>query len=103
MIGWLQGNIKHRFQRGSRSYALIVTGEIGYEVQLIQRDWSALITERDYERWVHQVVSAESLQLFGASIAERISSVKSSGSAVLDHRQHWHSLMPSNWKSCSGH
>lgn len=41
-------------------------------MQLIQRDWSALITERDYERWVHQVVSAESLQLFGfASIAER--------------------------------
>ena len=72
MIGWLRGSIKHRFQRGSRSFALIVTGGIGYEVQLIQRDWSALITERDYERWVHQVVSAESLQLFGfASIAER--------------------------------
>ena len=72
MIGWLRGSIKHRFQRGSRSFALIVTGGIGYEVQLIQRDWSALITENDYERWVHQVVSAESLQLFGfASIAER--------------------------------
>ena len=47
MIGWLRGSIKHRFQRGNRSFALIVTGGVGYEVQLIQRDWSSLITENE--------------------------------------------------------
>lgn len=72
MIGWLRGCIKHCYQRGNRNLAVIASGGVGYDVQLVQRDWQTLRTGDEQERWVHQVVSADSLQLFGfASIAER--------------------------------
>lgn len=72
MIGWLRGFIKHCYQRGNRNIALIASGGVGYEVQLVHRDWIGLTKGDEQERWVHQVVSADNHQLFGfASIAER--------------------------------
>ena len=72
MIGWLQGDVKHRDQKGSRNLVLLACGGVGYEVQLIQRDWQAVSTDQRHEFWVHQVVSADSLQLFGfLHVAER--------------------------------
>ena len=72
MIGWLKGDVKHRDQKGARSLVLIACGGVGYDVQLIQRDWQAISTGQLHEFWVHQVVSAESLQLFGFRyVAER--------------------------------
>ncbi len=72
MIGWLKGDVKHRDQKGARSLVLIACGGVGYDVQLIQRDWQAISTGQLHEFWVHQVVSADSLQLFGfRHVAER--------------------------------
>ena len=70
MIGWLQGTIKQYYQRGNRHIALIASGGVGYEVQLVQRDWMTLHLGDEQERWVHQVVSADNLQLFGFSAIE---------------------------------
>ncbi len=72
MIGWLHGDVQHRDQRGSRNLVLIACGGVGYDVQLIQRDWQVISTGQRHEFWVHQVVSADSLQLFGfLQVAER--------------------------------
>ena len=72
MIGWLQGDVKHRDQKGSRNLVLLACGGVGYDVQLIQRDWQAVSTDQRHEFWIHQVVSADSLQLFGfLQVAER--------------------------------
>ena len=72
MIGWLKGEIQHRDQRRSRNLVLIACGGIGYEVHLVQRDWQTLSTGELHEFWIHQVVSADSLQLFGfLQVAER--------------------------------
>ena len=72
MIGWLKGEIQHRDQRRSRNLVLIACGGIGYEVHLVQRDWQTLSTGKVHEFWIHQVVSADSLQLFGfLQVAER--------------------------------
>ena len=65
MIGWLHGDVQHRDQRGARNLVLIACGGVGYDVQLIQRDWQVISTGQRHEFWVHQVVSADSLQLFG--------------------------------------
>ena len=70
MIGWLQGTIKQYYQRGNRHIALIASAGVGYEVQLVQRDWMTLHLGDEQERWVHQVVSADNLQLFGFSAIE---------------------------------
>ena len=72
MIGWLRGDVQHRDQKGSRNLVLIACGGVGYDVQLIKRDWQAISTGQLHEFWVHQVVSADSLQLFGfRHVAER--------------------------------
>ena len=72
MIGWLKGEIQHRDQRRSRNLVLIGCGGIGYEVYLVQRDWQTLSTGKVHEFWIHQVVSADSVQLFGfLQVAER--------------------------------
>ena len=70
MIGWLQGTIKNFYQRGNRHIALISSGGVGYEVQLVQRDWMTLHLGDEQERWVHQVVSPDNIQLFGFSAIE---------------------------------
>ena len=70
MIGWLQGTIKNFYQRGNRHIALIASGGVGYEVQLVQRDWVTLHIGDQQERWVHQVVSPDNIQLFGFSAIE---------------------------------
>ena len=72
MIGWLKGEIQHRDQRRSRNLVLIGCGGIGYEGYLVQRDWQTLSTGKVHEFWIHQVVSADSVQLFGfLQVAER--------------------------------
>lgn len=70
MIGWLQGTIKKYYQRGNRHIVLIASGGVGYEVQLVQRDWMTLHLGDEQERWVHQVVSPDNIQLFGFSAIE---------------------------------
>ena len=70
MIGWLQGTIKTCYQRGNRHVVLIASGGVGYEVQLVQRDWMTLHLGDEQERWVHQVVSPDNIQLFGFSAIE---------------------------------
>ena len=70
MIGWLQGTIKNYYQRGNRHIALISSGGVGYEVQLVQRDWVTLHLGDEQERWVHQVVSPDNIHLFGFSAIE---------------------------------
>lgn len=72
MIGWLKGEIQYRDQRRSRNLVLIACGGIGYEVHLVQRDWQTMATGEPHEFWIHQVISADSLQLFGfLQVAER--------------------------------
>ena len=72
MIGWLKGDVQHRDQKGSRNLVLIACGGVGYDVQLIERDWQAVSTDQRHEFWIHQVVSADNLQLFGfLQLAER--------------------------------
>ena len=65
MIGWLQGEIRHRFQRGNHHLILLVCDAVGYEVQLVQRDWHLVQAGNREERWVHQAISADNIQLFG--------------------------------------
>ena len=65
MIGWLQGEIRHRFQRGNRHLILLACDAVGYEIQLVQRDWHQVQVGDREERWVHQAISADNIQLFG--------------------------------------
>ena len=65
MIGWLQGEIRHRFQRGNRHLILLACDAVGYEVQLVQRDWHQVQAGDREERWIHQAISADNIQLFG--------------------------------------
>ena len=72
MIGWLHGRSVHRFQRGNRNMVVLDCSGVGYELQLVGRDWDGVLPDQDLERWIHQVVSADALQLYGFhSIAER--------------------------------
>ena len=65
MIGWLRGEIRHRFQRGNRHLILLACDAVGYEVQLVQRDWHQVQFGDQDERWIHQAISADNIQLFG--------------------------------------
>ena len=65
MIGWLRGEIRHRFQRGNRHLILLACDAVGYEVQLVQRDWHQVQSGDQDERWIHQAISADNIQLFG--------------------------------------
>ena len=65
MIGWLRGEIRHRFQRGNRHLILLACDAVGYEVQLVQRDWHQVQSGDQEERWIHQAISADNIQLFG--------------------------------------
>ncbi|MEC8441981.1 MAG: Holliday junction branch migration protein RuvA [Cyanobacteriota bacterium] len=65
MIGWLQGEVRHRFRRGNRHLILLACDAVGYEVQLVQRDWHQVQAGDQEERWIHQAISADNIQLFG--------------------------------------
>lgn len=45
---------------------------VGYEVQLTRTYWESCLPGQQLEHWIHQIISADSLQLYGfPSIAER--------------------------------
>lgn len=72
MIGWLEGTVRHLNQRGHRFFVTIACSGIGYEVQLLPSTRQNIHLSHQLERWIHQVVSDDSLQLFGfESVAER--------------------------------
>jgi Holliday junction DNA helicase RuvA len=72
MIGWLEGTVRHLNQRGHRFFVTIAYAGVGYEVQLLQSTWQNIHLGSQLERWIHQVVSEDNLQLFGfESVSER--------------------------------
>ena len=70
MIGWLK-EMSSIVTRRARSLVLIACGGVGYDVQLIQRDWQAISTGQLHEFWVHQVVVLTAFSCLDSDMAER--------------------------------
>ena len=65
MIGWLEGLIVYKLQRGNRSQITVNCNGVGYEVQTTQREWLAIETDQTIQFWIHQTISADHWQFFG--------------------------------------
>ena len=65
MIGWLEGLIVYKLQRGNRSQITLNCNGVGYEVQITQREWLNLENDQTIQLWIHQSISADSWQFFG--------------------------------------
>ena len=65
MIGWLEGLIVYKQQRGNRSQITLSCNGVGYEVQITQREWLTLENDQTIQIWIHQSISADNWQFFG--------------------------------------
>jgi len=65
MIGWLEGLIVHKLQRGNRSQITVSCNGVGYEVHITQREWLVIETDQTIQLWIHQTISADNWQFFG--------------------------------------
>ena len=65
MIGWLEGLIVYKLQRGNRSQMTLSCNGVGYEVQMTQREWLVIETDKAFQLWIHQTISAHNWQFFG--------------------------------------
>ena len=67
MIGWLEGVIVYKLERGNRNHITLNCNGVGYEIQLTRREWQAFNSEQNVQVWVHQAINADNWQLFGFS------------------------------------
>ena len=65
MIGWLEGLIVYKLQRGNRSQITLNCNGVGYEVQITQREWLTLDNNQTIQLWIHQTISPDNWQFFG--------------------------------------
>ena len=65
MISCLKGEIIDKWQNGARLGVTISLSGIGYDVQIINRDLSALETFKEAILWVHQVQKEDGSCLIG--------------------------------------
>ena len=65
MIGWLEGLIVYKQQRGNRSQITLSCNGVGYEVQITQREWLTLENDQTIQLWIHQAISPDNWQFFG--------------------------------------
>ena len=65
MIGWLEGLIVYKIQRGNRSQITLSCNRVGYEVQITQREWLTLENDQTIQLWIHQTISPDNWQFFG--------------------------------------
>ena len=65
MIGWLEGLIVYKLQRGNRSQITLNCNGVGYEVQITQREWLSLENDQTIQLWIHQTISPDNWQFFG--------------------------------------
>ena len=65
MIGWLEGLIVYKQQRGNRSQITLSCNGVGYEVQITQREWLTLENNQTIQLWIHQTISPDNWQFFG--------------------------------------
>ena len=65
MIGWLEGLIVYKLQRGNRSQMTLSCNGVGYEVQVTLREWLVIETDQTIQLWIHQTISADNWQFFG--------------------------------------
>ena len=65
MIGWLEGLIVYKLQRGNRSQITLNCNGVGYEVQITQREWLTLENDQTIQLWIHQTISPDNWQFFG--------------------------------------
>ena len=65
MIGWLEGQIVYKLQRGNRSQITVSCNGVGYEVHITQREWLVIETDQTIQLWIHQIISADNWQFFG--------------------------------------
>ena len=65
MIGWLEGLIVYKQQRGNRSQITLSCNGVGYEVQITQREWLTLVNDQTIQLWIHQTISPDNWQFFG--------------------------------------
>ena len=65
MIGWLEGLIVYKLQRGNRSQMTLSCNGVGYEVQITQREWLTLDNNQTIQLWIHQTISPDNWQFFG--------------------------------------
>jgi Holliday junction DNA helicase RuvA len=65
MIGWLEGLIVYKLQRGNRSQITLNCNGVGYEVQITQREWLNLEKDQTIQIWIHKSISADNWQFFG--------------------------------------
>ena len=65
MIGWLEGLIVYKLERGNRSQITLSCSGVGYEVQITQREWLTLENDQTIQLWIHQAISPDNWQFFG--------------------------------------
>ena len=65
MIGWLEGLIVYKLERGNRSQITLSCSGVGYEVQITQREWLTLENDQTIQLWIHQTISPDNWQFFG--------------------------------------
>ena len=65
MIGWLEGLIVYKLERGNRSQITLNCSGVGYEVQITQREWLTLENDQTIQLWIHQAISPDNWQFFG--------------------------------------
>ena len=65
MLGWLSGTILATYQRGNRHLIVLRCGSVGYEVNVIQRDWNDITQHEERAYWIHQVCQNDDTILYG--------------------------------------
>ena len=65
MLGWLSGTILATYQRGNRHLIVLKCGSVGYEVNVIQRDWNDITQHEERAYWIHQVCQNDDTILYG--------------------------------------
>tara|TARA_Y100001968_G_scaffold333713_1_gene398613 strand:- start:4497 stop:5159 length:663 start_codon:yes stop_codon:yes gene_type:complete len=65
MIGWLKGKPIDLWNKVNKTYVLISTNDIGYEVQLLPREHLLINKEKNLNLWIHQLFREDEIILYG--------------------------------------
>ena len=65
MIGWLKGEIIHRWQLSTKEGVVLNVSGTGYEIQLLPKNISKAKDSNEIELWIHQIVREDGTNLYG--------------------------------------
>ncbi len=65
MIGWLKGEIVHKWQISTKKGVILNVGGVGYEIQLLPKHIDKTEVSDKIEFWVHQIDREDGTNLYG--------------------------------------